>query len=245
MTFPMRPILIISLAIIAARIIASIMTPTHVSAPFSQDYTLEDMVPKTFKGWALDPTISTIQPNEEGSLQNRIYDQSIARGYRDENGYLIMLVIAYGHNQSDMLQLHRPEVCYVANGFKIISNNRQDIPLTNYPDTSVPSRRLHTWSSIRSEPVTYWTRIGNSLPTSTLSRQVEKLMFGLSGSIPDGILVRVSSISDKPQDAYKMHDRFINDLLGAIEEKNINLFLGQLTQNFTNINDTKIDEKIK
>ena len=229
MSLPARPILYISALLIFARIIAGMMTPTIIAAPFQEDYTLEEMIPKSFKDWTLDASISPVQPNEEGSLIDRVYDQSISRGYRNESGALIMLVIAYGQNQSDMLQLHRPEVCYVANGFKIVSNHRQDILLIDRENLLVPGRRLHTKSGERSEPVTYWTRIGDALPTSTLSRQLEKLMFGLSGRIPDGILVRVSSISNQPGDAYQAHDHFINDLLKSIDEKNLNLFLGPIT----------------
>ena len=30
-----------------------------------------------------------------------------------------MLMIAYGESQSDRLQLHHPEVCYTAQGFRV------------------------------------------------------------------------------------------------------------------------------
>lgn len=246
MTFPSRPILYISVVIIVARILASAMSPseeTGISSVSKEDaFILSDVVPSNFKGWILDPSINIIEPNEEGDLKSRIYDQNIARGYRDENGSLIMLVIAYGHNQSDALQLHRPEVCYVANGFEIISNDRQDVKLTSYHDVLLPSLRLVTMSSQRSEIVTYWTRVGNSLPTSNLSRQYEKLKFGLAGNIPDGVLVRVSSISDEPEASYKFHDKFINDLIEVIDEEQLNLFLGPIMQGGkSNLIDTNND----
>ena len=205
-------------------------------------FLLNEIIPTSFNGWTLDPSIVTVQPNEEGDLKSRIYDQDVSRGYRDESGNLIMLVVAYGHNQSDTLQLHRPEVCYVANGFKIISTIRHDVRLSAIPDALIPSLRLVTASSIRPEIVTYWTRVGNSLPTSNLSRQYEKLKFGLSGNIPDGVLVRVSTISDEPEEAYKVHDKFINDMLDVIDEKNLEFFLGPIINNDKN-KDKHISEK--
>ncbi len=234
MIFPSRTIIYISVFMIGARILAIVLSPSQDgvsglgSGSDEQAYILNEVVPTSFNGWKLDPSINTIQPNEEGDLKSRIYDQNISRGYRDKNGYLIMLVVAYGRNQSDSLQLHRPEVCYVANGFRIVSNEQQDVKLISYFDASLPSLRLVTVSSYRSEIVTYWTRVGNSLPTSNLSRQYEKLKFGLSGNVPDGVLVRVSSISDEPEAAYKMHDKFINDLIDVIDEKTLKLFIGPL-----------------
>ena len=178
----------------------------------------------------IDPSVSVIEPNEEGDLKSRVYDQTISRGYRDEDDNLVMVVVAYGHNQSDALQLHRPEICYVANGFKIISNFRHDVKLTSYAGISIPSLRLVTLSSNRPEIVTYWTRVGEMLPTSNLRRQYEKLKYGLSGKVPDGVLVRVSTISVKPEEAYDIHDKFINDLLGVVDEKNLEFFLGPLVK---------------
>ena len=240
MKFPSRTIIYISLFMLVALLLANAMAPSKEysvgpgSASGENFFILEDVVPASFKGWNLDPAISIIQPNEEGDLKSRVYDQTISRGYRDENGYLIMLVIAYGHDQSDSLQIHRPEVCYVANGFRIVSNEQRDVKLTSYFDASLPSLRLITVSSFRPEIVTYWTRVGNSLPTSNLSRQYEKLKFGLSGNIPDGVLVRVSSITEEPEAAYNMHNKFINDLIDAIDEKNLKFFIGPLVQDDKN-----------
>ena len=251
MSFPSRTIIYLSALMLVARLLANILEPSQeygVGPGSDSDenfFILEDVVPSSFGDWNLDPSINIIQPNEEGDLKSRVYDQTISRGYRDENGYLIMLVIAYGHNQSDSLQLHRPEVCYVANGFRIVSNEQQDVKLAPYFDILLPSLRLVTVSSERPEIVTYWTRVGNSLPTSNLSRQYEKLKFGLSGNIPDGVLVRVSSISDAPEAAYEIHDKFINDLLGVIDEKNLEFFIGPLAQNVKNsLKNTPIDKNI-
>ena len=244
MMLPSRTIIYICVVMMTAFVLAIVLTPKNEPQASEAEFVLEEVVPTSFGRWNLDPSIRVIEPNEEGNLSSRVYDQSISRGYRNENGYLIMLVVAYGHNQSDALQLHRPEVCYVANGFTIISNDRSDVQLANI-DELVPSRRLYTRSGYRAEPVTYWTRVGDDLPTTNFGRQFEKLKYGLSGNIPDGVLVRVSSISEEPEDAYKIHDAFINDLLSTIETKDLEFFLGALYHTIDgklkNIND--IQEK--
>lgn len=241
MIIPNRSIIFISVILLIARVMASILAPSEEAVQIDPSFILDDVVPSSFKGWMVDPSVSIIQPNEEGDLKSRVYDQTISRGYRDEGGNLVMLVVAFGHNQSDTLQIHRPEICYVANGFKIISNNRHDIKLTSYTGVLIPSLRLVTLSSNRPEIVTYWTRVGDKLPTSNLSRQYEKLKYGLSGKIPDGVLVRVSTISDKPEEAYEFQDKFINDLVDVIDEENLEFFLGPLAKAYKK-NNNAIDE---
>lgn len=227
---PSRSIIFITGVLLIARVVASILAPSEETGQIGSNFILNDIVPSNFNGWVIDPSVRVIQPNEEGDLKSRVYDQTLSRGYRDEGGNLVMVVIAYGHNQSDALQLHRPEVCYVANGFKIISNKRYDVKLTSYSGISIPSLRLVALSSNRPEIVTYWTRVGDKLPTSNLRRQYEKLKYGLSGKIPDGVLVRVSTISDKPEEAYELQDKFINDLIDIIDKENLEFFLGPLIE---------------
>lgn len=50
---------------------------------------------------------------------DKLYSQTLTRTYINNDGYRIMLSVAYGENQlsSDVTQVHRPEFCYVAQGF--------------------------------------------------------------------------------------------------------------------------------
>ena len=45
---------------------------------------------------------------------------------------------------------------------------------------------------------------------------MRRLAYGLSGEIPDGMLVRVSSISSDEPDAWRLQDQFIAELLAAL-----------------------------
>jgi len=42
------------------------------------------------------------------------------------------------------------------------------------------------------------------------------LRFGLRGTVPDGMLVRVSSLDADERSGYALHDRFVRDLLGSL-----------------------------
>jgi hypothetical protein len=42
-------------------------------------------------------------------------------------------------------------------------------------------------------------------------------VYGLSGQIPDGMLVRVSTIDANDAGAYRVQDRFVNQMLDALK----------------------------
>ena len=105
--------------ILAAAAAAQAMIPRrHLGHAPSQGQ-LEQMIPKTFGQWTFDPQVRLVEPAGTDTLSKQIYSAELARGFRDRNGRLIMLIIAYGASQSDRLQLHRPEVCYAAQGFRV------------------------------------------------------------------------------------------------------------------------------
>ena len=64
------------------------------------------------------PGVQAVRPPPDG-LEAEIYNQEVSRASCDKDGHVIMLMIAYGESQSDRLQLHHPEVCYTAQGFRV------------------------------------------------------------------------------------------------------------------------------
>ena len=93
-----RPIILILAIMLLSRAGAELMTPSEPSVHVSEDMDLEQVLPKEFGEWRLDSSVQTIQPTETGSLADRIYNQTVSRGYRNANGVLIMVVAAYGQN---------------------------------------------------------------------------------------------------------------------------------------------------
>jgi EpsI family protein len=73
------------------------------------------------------------------------------------------------------------------------------------------------------EPVTYWTTVGDEVLVDEVTRRWVRAKYSLKGIIPDGMLVRVSSIdSDEPR-AFELQASFVNDLYkglgGATRER--------------------------
>lgn len=221
--------------LLASWMAAIYLTPHELSPLASAGFDLEAVIPEEFEGWTLDSEVSPLQPIETGSLADRIYDQTVSRGYRNPAGDLIMLVVAYGQNQSDALQIHRPEICYSANGFHVSDPRRYYLNLDLHEDVILPLLKLETNNYGHYEPITYWTRVGDALPSGNWTRQYSKITYGLRGKIPDGILVRVSSISRDSENAFKVHDEFINRLLNAIPAEYQQLFLGKLSPSFPDV----------
>jgi EpsI family protein len=178
---------------------------------------LESVIPHRFGGWEAQPTDALVTPEEDGGLTARLYSQVVGRLYVNQSGDMIMLLIAYGDTQNDLLQLHRPEVCYPAFGFRIEDSAPVAIPLTNA--VAIPGRALTASSPQRIEQILYWTRIGEHLPTDGRAQRIAKLSDQLAGVIPDGILVRVSTITDDPREGLILNRRFAADLMTAVPVK--------------------------
>lgn len=198
---------------------------TH--APYvSPNFQLSRVVPMEIGDWQPVHTEGMIKPLEKRKAAALVYDQELQRVYRHrKTGQIVMLLIAYGYDQSDSLQLHRPEICYRANGFRVESHETNNLSptdgMTGFPITELVTRRI-----LRFEPVTYWTRVGKYLPKDPVSLQLSKLWTGLSGRIPDGILVRVSSLQDFGEEDFELHRSFISDMLMAMKPEDLPILVG-------------------
>ncbi len=174
---------------------------------------LEVAVPSEFGGWR--QTAGPIAVAADATAATP-YGTTLARTYVDAENRRIMLAIAHGaHQLGDAMQAHRPEYCYRAQGFSVGATSDGSLR-TAYG--AVPVRRLETRRSERSEPVSYWMMVGNQATLPGFSRKLAQVRQALSGRIPDGMLVRISSIDENPQEAYRLHDRFASDLLSALPE---------------------------
>jgi EpsI family protein len=68
----------------------------------------------------------------------------------------------------------------------------------------------------RIEPITYWVLVGETVALSGVDQKFAQLRYSTRGTIPDGMLVRVSSIDPNPAHAYSTQAEFINSLLAAM-----------------------------
>lgn len=176
--------------------------------------TLESAVPRQFGDWRELPAgfFQVVNPQTQ-ELLDKIYSQILTRTYVDANGYRIMLSIAYGSDQRGSLQVHKPEVCYPAQGF-VLEQNEPGSLVTALG--AIPVRRLLTTLGTRREPVTYWFTVGDTAIEGKLQKRLADLRYGLTGRIPDGMLFRVSSIDPDSTRAYRVQDLFVDQLLAAV-----------------------------
>src|SRR5690606_39144111 len=144
---------------------------------------------------------------------DKIYNQTLTRTYVNSRNERIMLSIAYGGDQSDSMAVHKPEVCYPAQGFQILKN-KSGIFSTGEGD--IPVKRLVATQGPRIEPITYWTTVGDTVAVSGIKWKLQQMKYGLTGSIPDGLLFRISSIQADESAAYRNQDDFTRALIGAL-----------------------------
>ncbi len=191
---------------------------------YTAAFDLEGAIPRSFGSWIIDPSIVPIVPAPDVQAQlDRLYSQIVSRTYVNSQGERVMLVLAYGGEQSDALKAHRQEVCYAAQGFEIRNVLNENL---RFREKMIPVTRMVAVRGARSEPVTYWFTMGDRVVLGRLERLMVQLRFGLSGRIPDGMLVRVSSISSNPVEAFSGQEEFIGRLLEGMQQGDVHRLLG-------------------
>jgi EpsI family protein len=222
-------VLLASAAILGAGVLAETLKPRQLLASTQAAPNLEMTVPKDFGEWHLVPSIGLVTPSDPGYVQNeleqRIYSQEIARGYTDAAGNIIMFLVAYGPVQNYRLKSHLPEVCYGAAGFRVSAKIVNQVSyLKDAPPLTVS--RVVAEKEGRFEPITYWMKVGDDIATGVFDRQIARMKYGLEGIIPDGALIRVSTIGLSEAASFKLQDKFVHDLLSALSAKDRKFFTG-------------------
>lgn len=175
---------------------------------------LEKAIPARIGPWQRQDAAGNILPRNEDSLSSQLYSQLVSRVYAAPGRDTVMMVIAYGTSQSDTLQLHRPEVCYEAAGFRITRS--MPVAFDARLKAQVTARYLLAESAYRKEAILYWTRIGDALPQDRFQQQMAKLSAGLHGVVPDGTLARLSVLVESDQDLPESLEQFATLMLHQV-----------------------------
>jgi len=207
-------------ALVAFCLMAATLAGAHVWRPTAHladsrpKIDLESLFPKQFGGWRVDDRMPAqlVSPDMEAFL-SKIYTQTLSRVYVDASGQRIMLSVAYGGDQSDATRAHRPEVCYPAQGFQIQSSEITELELG---PQRLRVRRLLASQGGRIEPITYWITVGDRMTVTGTEQKLAQLSYSTRGLVPDGMLVRVSSIDKDIPGAYAIQQQFIADMTQSI-----------------------------
>jgi EpsI family protein len=198
--------------------------PTHKISEQGPAIDLEVMIPRTFDKWREEPSrsVQIVDPQQKEMI-DKIYTQTLSRTYVNADGYRIMLSMAYGDDQRDGMQMHYPEICYPAQGFVLQDRQNGSLATAN---GSIPVTRILTNLGQRNEPVTYWTTVGDHVFQGNIQKKLAEMRYGLDGKIPDGMLIRVSSIDAKTSGAYEMQNQFANQMLNALTPEHRKRLIG-------------------
>ena len=211
--FPFRALVVAACMLVTAAATVA-LTPTHRLSDAAAPVDLDTMVPREFGGWRLDPRIVPVSVSPEVKAKlDKIYNQTLSRTYVNGSGERIMLSIAYGGDQSDAMRAHRPEVCYTAQGFQVSPLLKGTIA---FASGELPVMRLVAQQGARHEPITYWMTVGDRVVVTGVEQKLAQLRYGFAGSIPDGMLVRISSIGRDADAAYRVQTSFAADLMAAL-----------------------------
>ena len=224
----LRTGIVLAALMFAATALAVVLRPSSRVADESPTFSLDRMIPEQFEDWRVDSSIMPIQvsPDVQAEL-DKIYNQTLARTYVNTRGERIMLSIAYGGDQSDSLSVHLPEGCYGGQGFAIQEKIKSSIATAF---GGIPVARLVASKGSRVEPITYWLVSAGTASSSTWETKLAKLAYSIKGKIPDGMLVRISSISSNAPNAYELQSRFSNALLSSLTPEDRARLIGQPKQ---------------
>jgi len=226
-SFPKFRHIIFAVAMCLSSLIAWGVTPhkywaEHIGSP---KYAAE--LPHQFGPWKQAEHVdgnNVIDPQLQEAVDN-LYSQTVSRIYiHVPTGRIFMLSAAYGDVQTFSKQLHRPEACYSSQGFKIKQLSPSSFNVANHEVSTMKMTATH---GARNERVTYFIRIGDRVisgPPSALN--YARLNMGLKGYISDGLLFRISEITDDTKSSDALQDDFLTQMVTVLPVDKRQIIIG-------------------
>ena len=188
--------------------VAYTRTP-HANMPLVDKDVFEKLVPEKIGPWGFETSSGVVLPPPD-AMSDRLYDNLITRVYSANTEPPVMFLTAYSNTQDGTLQVHRPEICYPAGGYKL--SETRSIKINNGLGGVIPANIFTAAGPDRTEHVLYWTRIGDQFPLVWRDQRLAVIKANLRGSIPDGVLVRMSVVMPDMQEALPVLQTFAADL---------------------------------
>jgi EpsI family protein len=146
-------------------------------------------IPQKIGPWTVVSASGVVLPPPD-ALSERLYDNLVTRVYAANDEPPVMMCIAYNYKQDGVLQLHRPEICYPAGGYRL--SPTVPVALSLGAGREIGANAFTASGLERVEQVLYWTRVDSAFPRSWLDQRIIVMKANLRGIIPDGVLMRVS-----------------------------------------------------
>jgi EpsI family protein len=202
---------IIAGAFCATAAAAAVLPPAMTPPPTGPDQPLEKLIPMAIGPWSSVPFGDILIPRGE-KAEEKTYDDVVTRYYDSASAAGVMLLVAYGSAQVGDTELHRPEACYPVAGFRL---ERGPNLRLRFAGADLTARSMTARATGRTEQLLYWSRVGAEFPTTSLAQRWAALRQTLRGSIPDGVLVRMSTIAEDRAAAVDLLERFAGELLST------------------------------
>lgn len=170
-------------------------------------------VPERIGPWRRSDDPGFVLPPSDEEAAAAVYEEQLTRAYDDGAGPAVMLLIAYDRTQSGLLQIHRPESCYPGSGFTL--SPPRPVMAMLAPGVTASATFLTATRDDRIEQLLYWTRIGDAFPGDWHAQRWTIAAQNLRGYVPDGVLVRMSTISPDADAALRQLVRFARALFLA------------------------------
>jgi EpsI family protein len=213
---PDRRSVLIGTGLAAAGAFSYLSAPKAVVSPIKEAQ-FRTAIPDKVGGWVSRRSQELILPPQDDS--NKLYENQETRIYQGAGLPSIMFLIAFSSVQQNDIHVHRPEVCYPAGGFPIKNNEPISI---GYAGSEIKARELIADRGGLDERIIYWIRVASHFPTNWQEQRLAMAISNLSGSIPDGVLFRVSAFERVKGDSAPS----LRDFIVA--------FLNQVTPSFRN-----------
>jgi EpsI family protein len=214
---------ILGATMLATAVAVRLLQPEPIAA--GSQPILAQTVPSAFGDWKeVSSVAEQVDParNADEPSMDRPYDDVLMRTYGNSRGDIVLLTLAYGRNQRQEVKIHRPDVCYTAQGFQLISRSAVSFPMTGPGGRQVEGMRMLVSAPGRMEAVSYWIRIGDVFTDNAWAIRYHIFQQGISGRAVDGMLVRASQIVSGADSAsperYRLQERFLADLVRALPQ---------------------------
>lgn len=188
MTLVRKSLLLLAL-IFAAFGSAIALRPSSKIADERPPIDLKTLIPAQFGDWREETQYANavVNPQQKEAL-DKIYSETLSRTYVNTKGYRIMLSVAYGGDQSKATQVHKPEVCYPAQGFQVL---KKATAIIASPFGPLKITHVDTQFGQRREPITYGITVGDQIVEGNVQKKLAEMRFRFAETIPDGLLFRV------------------------------------------------------
>lgn len=160
---------------------------------------------------------------QRDAVTDQFYDDFAARSYRAPDVPPVTLLVAYGRDQTRGLEVHRPENCYPPYGYVLGPSNTVSLMLAG---RAVAATALTAVRGDEVQQLLFWTRIGETFPTSAWQGRLSTMSAAMHGVAPDGVLVRLSMPGNDAARAQMTLAGFARTLIEEVKPEARRLLVG-------------------